>query len=95
VCHATYINILVAVIRQGFTLVCIGLLFGTVAALIGARFVETSSDYFSRQILFGVTGNDASTLSSTVLVLAVSASIACWIPARRAARIDPIAALRQ
>jgi putative ABC transport system permease protein len=92
---ATASRILVAVIRQGFTLVCIGLLFGTVAALIGARFIESSSDYFSRQILYGVTGDDALTLGLTVLVLAISALIACWIPARRAARIDPISALRQ
>jgi putative ABC transport system permease protein len=91
---ATASRILVAVIQQGFTLVCIGLVFGTVTALIGARFVESSSDYFSRQILYGVAGNDASTLGSTILVLAVSALIACWIPARRAARIDPIVALR-
>ena len=92
---ATASRILVAVIRQGLTLVCIGLLIGTVLALIGARFIETSSDYFSRQILFGVTGNDALILGLVVLVLGVSASIACWIPARRAARIDPISALRQ
>ena len=92
---ATASRILAAVIRQGLTLVCIGLLLGTVATLIGARFVESSSDYFARQILFGVTGNDALTLGSTLLVLAFSALIACWIPARRAARIDPIVALRQ
>jgi putative ABC transport system permease protein len=36
---ATASRILVAVIRQGLTLVCIGLLFGTVAALVGARFI--------------------------------------------------------
>jgi predicted permease len=92
---ATASKILVAVIRQGLKLVCIGLLIGTVMALIGARFIESSSDYFSRIILYGVTGNDALTLGLTVLVLAVSALIACWIPARRAARIDPIVALRQ
>jgi putative ABC transport system permease protein len=85
----------VAVIRQGLTLVCIGLLFDTVAALIGARFIESSSDYFARQILHGVACNDASTFGLTVLVLVVSALIACWIPARRAASIDPIVALRQ
>ena len=84
---ATASKILVAVIRQGLTLVCIGLLFGTVAALIGGRFIES--------VLYGVTGNDALTVGLTILVLAGTALIACWIPARRAARIDPIAALRQ
>jgi putative ABC transport system permease protein len=57
------------------------------AALIGTRFIES--------ILYGVTGNDPLTLGSTVLVLGTIALLACWIPARRAARIDPIAALRQ
>jgi putative ABC transport system permease protein len=92
---ATTSRILVAVIRQGLTLVFIGLLFGTMAALIGARLLESSSDYFSRQILYGVTSNDGSTFGSTILVLAGIGLIACWIPARRAARIDPIVALRQ
>jgi putative ABC transport system permease protein len=84
---ATASTILTAVIRQGLTLVCIGLLLGTMAALIGTRFIES--------ILYGVTGNDPLTLGSTVLVLGTIALLACWIPARRAARIDPIAALRQ
>jgi ABC-type antimicrobial peptide transport system permease subunit len=84
---ATGSKILVAVIRQGLTLVCIGLLFGMVAALISGRFIES--------ILYGVNGNDALTLGLTILMLAGTAFVACWIPARRAARIDPIAALRQ
>jgi hypothetical protein len=62
--------------------------------LIGDR-IGSSSDYFARQILYGVACNDASTFGLTVLVLVVSALIACWIPARRAASIDPIVALRQ
>jgi putative ABC transport system permease protein len=46
-------------------------------------------------ILYGVTGSDPLTLGLTVLVLGVIAMLACWIPARRAAGIDPISALRQ
>ncbi len=84
---ATASKILMAVIRQGLTLVCVGLLFGTVAALIGGRFIKS--------ILYGVTGTDPLTLGLTCLVLGVIAMLACWIPARRAARIDPISALRQ
>jgi putative ABC transport system permease protein len=84
---ATASTILTAVIRQGLTLVFIGLLLGTMAALIGTRFIES--------ILYGVTGNDPLTLGLTVLVLGIIALLACWIPARRAARIDPISALRQ
>lgn len=84
---ATGSAILVTVIRQGLALVCIGLLLGTLTALIGARFLEN--------ILYGATGNDPLTLDLTVLVLGIIAMLACWIPARRAARIDPISALRQ
>jgi putative ABC transport system permease protein len=84
---ATASAILLAVVRRGLALVCIGLLLGTVTALIGVRFMEN--------ILYGVTGSDPLTLVLTVLVLGIIAMLACWIPARRAARIDPISALRQ
>jgi len=84
---ATTSAILTAVIRQGLALVCIGLLLGTSAALIGTRFIEST--------LYGVAGNDPLTLGLTVLVLGNIALLACWIPARRAARIDPVVALRQ
>jgi putative ABC transport system permease protein len=84
---ATASAILMAVIRQGLALVCMGLLLGTLAALIGARFIDS--------ILYGVTSTDPLTLGLTCLVLGVIAMLACWIPARRAALIDPISALRQ
>jgi putative ABC transport system permease protein len=84
---ATASKIRMAVLRQGLTLVCAGLLFGTVAALIGGRFIES--------VLYGVTGTDPLTLGLTFLVLGAVAMLACLLPARRAARIDPITALRQ
>jgi ABC-type antimicrobial peptide transport system permease subunit len=66
-------------------------LLGTMAGLAGAalsvRFLET--------LLFGISGYDPVTLALTVAVLAFVALVAAWIPARRAARVDPLAALRQ
>jgi predicted permease len=66
-------------------------LLGTIAGLAGAalatRFLET--------LLFEVSGYDPLTVGVTVAVLAFVALVAAWIPARRAARVDPLAALRQ
>ena len=45
-------------------------------------------------LLFGVTATDVVSLSVAVLVLLASALLACWIPARRAALVDPMTALR-
>jgi putative ABC transport system permease protein len=44
--------------------------------------------------LVGVTTYDPPTLAAAALVLTMTAAIACWIPARRAARVDPLVALR-
>jgi putative ABC transport system permease protein len=44
--------------------------------------------------LVGVTRYDPPTLAAATLVLTMTAAIACWIPARRAARVDPLVALR-
>jgi putative ABC transport system permease protein len=44
--------------------------------------------------LFGVTAYDPLTLAATTLLLTMTAALACWIPARRAARVDPMEALR-
>ncbi|MFY9989240.1 MAG: ABC transporter permease [Chthoniobacterales bacterium] len=84
---ATESDVLWLVVRRGFVIVSIGLAIGILAALAFARFVET--------LLYEVRGNDPVTLGVAVVVLCVTAAIACWLPARRAARIDPINALRQ
>jgi putative ABC transport system permease protein len=45
-------------------------------------------------LLYGVTPTDSVTFAVTVLLLGTVALVSCWLPARRAARIDPMTALR-
>jgi ABC-type antimicrobial peptide transport system permease subunit len=75
------------VLRRVVVLVAAGLLAGILASLWAARFVEA--------LVFGVPPRDAGTLAAAAAVLATVATLAGWIPARRAARIDPAAVLRE
>jgi putative ABC transport system permease protein len=74
------------VIRQGGLLVGIGLLLGTVSSLALMRLIRTS--------LFGIEATDPLTFAIAAGLLGVIALIACYLPARRASRIDPMLALR-
>jgi hypothetical protein len=74
------------IIRQGMLLVALGAAAGLVTALNLTRLVSNQ--------LFGVQANDPLTFASVALLLAIVALAACWIPARRAAKTDPLAALR-
>ena len=74
------------VIRQGFTLVSAGLLLGILLAFALTGLMST--------LLFGVTPTDTTTFLAVIILLAVVALLACYIPARRAMRVDPIVALR-
>ncbi len=88
------------VVWQGMKLVLLGL---AVSSLIGYALVRLlNSQYFGpdswqRQIkeqLYGVTMSDPLTLIVIALLLTLVALIACWLPARRAAKVDPLVALR-
>lgn len=83
---ATRGNILSLVLRQGMTLAVIGMAIGLCGALAAGRALNA--------MLFGVTWLDVSTYAVAIAVLMAVAGIACWIPARRAASIDPMKALR-
>lgn len=74
------------VLRQGMTLVAIGVALGIAGALALMRSL--------RSMLFGVTPNDPATFTAVAAVLIAAALMACYIPARRAARVDPLRALR-
>jgi putative ABC transport system permease protein len=79
-------NVLRLVIGQGMQLALLGVAIGLVASLALTRTMKT--------LLFGVSATDPLTFISIALLLAVAALLACWLPARRAAKVDPIVALR-
>ena len=82
-------NVLRLLIGQGLSLAIAGVAAGAVAALILARLLASFS-----QLLYGVTANDPATFLTVSFVLMSTAFLACYIPARRATRIDPMQALR-
>jgi len=79
-------NILTMILRQGLTLSLTGVLVGLVAAVVLTRLM--------RSLLFGVEPVDNLTFGMIAGVLLLVAAVACWIPARRATRVDPMIALR-
>ena len=83
---ATAGGIVRMVVRQGLGIVSAGLAAGLVLTLFAGRFIETK--------LYGVSARDPLALGAVALVLIVVAVIACLIPARRAAKTDPMEALR-
>ncbi|MGH9664365.1 MAG: FtsX-like permease family protein, partial [Bryobacteraceae bacterium] len=82
-------DILRTVIGQGFRLVLIGVVIGIMLAIILVRLLSS----FSR-LLCGVRVTDLSTLTAVPLVLISAALFACYLPARRASRLDAMIALR-
>jgi ABC-type antimicrobial peptide transport system permease subunit len=84
---ALYGNVLVLVLRQGLTMAGIGIAIGIAGAFGAARLLSS--------LLYGITPTDPLTFVIAPAVLLAVAAVACWIPARRAARIDPMLALRQ
>jgi predicted permease len=79
-------DVLWLVMREGLVPVLIGIGIGLAAAVAGVRFVSS--------LLFGLTPTDPSTILLATLLLVGVAALAAYIPARRASRIDPMAALR-
>ena len=74
------------VVRQGAALIATGAVAGLLAAAASSRVLES--------FLYGVTTDDRLTFVLAPLVLVAVAVFACWLPARRATRIDPMDALR-
>jgi len=78
------------IVGQGLRLAVMGVAAGAVAALILTRVLSGFS-----HLLYGVRAADPTTLIAVSVLLIGAAGLACYIPARRAARLDPMAALRQ
>jgi putative ABC transport system permease protein len=83
---AERMHVLEMVVRTGLVLVMAGMGVGIAISLALARVIGSQ--------LVGVKVYDPETLAATTLLLMMTAAIACWIPARRAARVDPMVALR-
>jgi predicted permease len=79
-------RMMILVVRDGLAITLAGVVAGFVAALATAQLV--------RSLLFGVTPHDPVTLLAAPAFLVLTAMVACWLPARRAARVDPMIALR-
>jgi ABC-type antimicrobial peptide transport system permease subunit len=82
-------NVFRMVIGQGLQLAIVGLAIGAIAALILARVLSSFS-----HLLYGVRASDPITFAAVSLLLTCVAILACYIPARRATRVDPMTALR-
>ena len=79
-------NVRSLILRQGMTLALIGSVIGLAIAFGATRLLKS--------VLYGVSASDPITFLGVTLLLATVALLACWIPARRATRVDPMIALR-
>jgi len=79
-------NVMRLILGEGMLVILIGLAIGLAGSLAVTRFLSS--------LLFGVTTTDPITFAAVAVLLAVVALAACYIPARRAMRVDPIVALR-
>jgi hypothetical protein len=79
-------GVVAMVLGGGLRLTLVGLLLGTAGAWAVTRLLE--------RFLFGVQPTDLPTFAGAALLFLATALLACWLPARRAARLDPVQALR-
>ena len=79
-------DVLLLIIKQGMTLAVVGLGIGLLVAFGVAQLLA--------KLLFGVSAVDPLTFAGVALLLALVAALACYIPARRATKVDPLVALR-
>jgi len=83
---ARRLDVLKLVVRQGMSLVGVGVFIGLIAAFALTRVMSS--------LLFEVTPKDPLTFTGVAVFLALIALFACYIPARRATKVDPLVALR-
>jgi predicted permease len=78
--------ILTAVMREGLAATALGVTLGLAGALLTSRFLEA--------LLFGIEPLDTTTFAAVAILFVVVGALACYLPARRATRVDPVIALR-
>jgi putative ABC transport system permease protein len=83
---ARMVDVMRLILKQGLGLVVVGEVIGLLGAFAFTRLLRT--------MLFGVTATDTLTFVAVSLVLTAVAMLACYIPARRATKVDPLIALR-
>jgi ABC-type antimicrobial peptide transport system permease subunit len=79
-------HIMQLILKHGVVLVSLGVVIGLVAAILLTRLMS--------HMLYGITATDPATFSAIALLLTFVALVACYLPARRAAQVDPVVALR-
>ena len=79
-------NVLRLILRQGMKLVCAGMVFGIAGAVALTRLMAS--------LLYGVSTTDPAAFRAVTALLAIVAATACYVPARRAMRVDPMEVLR-
>jgi predicted permease len=80
-------DVLRLVLKQGLILIAFGVMVGIAAAFAATRFIDT-------QQLYQVSATDPLTFAGIALLLSLVALLACYLPARRATKVDPLIALR-
>jgi putative ABC transport system permease protein len=81
------LDVLKQMLKEGMVLALIGMAIGLAASFAFTRLMES--------LLFGVSATDAATFVLVSLLLAAIAALACYLPARRAMKVDPMVALRR
>ncbi len=79
-------SVLALVMREGLQIACAGVAGGVAASLVVNRYLTA--------MLFGVTATDPATFGALIALMIAVSSAACYLPARRAARVDPLTAIR-
>jgi len=83
---ATKRDVLSMILQETLSITAVGLLLGIAGAL--------GSSHFVSNLIYGVSARDPITLAVVCVLLAVVATLACWLPARKAMKVDPMVALR-